>query len=987
MLPLKWEVVDKPSSTGEIVLVPSEINRIATNGDVVYAVDTANRRLHRSGNGGGTFTDITRALIDAGAKWPTEIAVAPGMPQFVAVSDNASSVYLSVDSGATWSNTGFTAAENTTVQCIAISNGYKGDGSDLYHDLAVGTAAWGDNTTTGAGQIYSAKVGKSIPNWGNDNLTIFGAPVDISAIAFSPKYKDDSTILAVASTADNGTVSSGNTYLCIGLRDLSKQTPTTTWNNKNPGFEALYPAKIDNSGGDAIGVSIISRIALPSDYGGDKQTTRKVFVSYNRNPNILNSNDVYRFDDDTKTRNKLNVPYPGGAAISSIAYYGTLKSGKLLAGEANPSADLTELKMVQVWRTLNPLGTPVGSPGTTTWTKASQPPSGPGNAQVAWRSSGTAFCGTGSLVTGDILDESAFSRSYDDGDTWEQTCLINTIIGMSDIAPAPDSRSLFMATFSKGGTPEGVWRSAGEPMGTYWARLLTMRTISDSVLLRLSPDYSNDDTIYAVEARSDNQTLEAIAANRSLMAVSQNRGNTWKKRYVPGRVVDMVAASKDTLYMALPGGYIRKSTDGGLRWGENVMTGLDSINMLALAGNGDLFAGSMDSQVAYSTDNGASFIDIIDHIGTDIGFVQVVADADYSRNKIIYAAADYRRNNTVDNSFDRVYRGTSNPSTQWEQIDETIPESKPRQKIGGLMVGPEGTLYALRAERATGTLVSDNHTGGMNRTLNPTSVYPVNIEWDIVNRTLIDNKTAFVPGPLQFTNNPPWLKLSGNYNENVLWAIDRANAVADNATQIYRFRDTLCKIGPWIDGPDEIGSDPVSGRNQQVDLAWEQLSLTDWYDLQIAKDNDFTLRINPEMSAADNISAVTGFIKIKTDAVNVTSPAVWLAPGSLPEAGAFYYWRIRCIRAATWEFIRSPWSDTARFMVKPGYVVNTPYLGPQLRSPEDGDPLGVQSAQQPAQMPAERNGAAPLWAWIGMAAGTITSFVLFIIIVRRREIL
>jgi len=1043
VLPLKWEVVDKPSIRGEIVIVPSEVNRIATSRDIVYAVDTANSRLHRSDNGGLTFTEITTALSNAGAQLPVhEIGVAPDRPQYVAVSDNVSSVYWSDDNGATWNDTGFPAVTGI-IQCIAISNGYR-VGADLYHDLAIGTAAWGDAITTG--QIWTLKVGKSFAGWQNQALIFPGHPgAEVSAIAFSPQYNSDSTILAVASTADDLVPPpDNNTWLCIGLRDTSLQT--TTWNNaaSYPG----YPVRID-SFGDTPGVSRIScTLSLPSDYSSTIASSRLAFVSYNRDPD--GHDDVYRvWDDKAPQCQALNVA--GGAAdnISSIAYYGTLISGKLLAGESNPNP--AALNMVQVRRTLYPLGTPIGTPNTTTWNIATQPPSGPGNAQVAWSNLGTvAFCGTGQL-SGAPLDESAFSQSYDNGDNWEQTSLINTLIRMSDIAPAPDSRSLFMATFNTFG-PEGVWRSAGEPLGTYWSRLLSMRTFSNRVLLRLSPDYRNDYTIYAVEAGSDNQTM--------MMAVSKNRGNTWKKRYIPGPVIDMVAAGKNTLYLALPGGCVRKSTDSGITWGVSVMTGLDNINMLTLADNGHLFAGSRDSKVAYSTDNGTSFTEIIDPMGLGAGFVQVVADANYSRNNIIYAA---------DNVSDKgVWRRIIGQSTQWEQMDETITGLGSGQIISGLMVGPEGTLYALRAERPkpdNRIMVSDNHTGGMNRTLNPTVGLVINIEWDIVNRTLTDSRIAFTPEPLRLANNPPWLKLSGNSEENMLWAIDTANLlllpIADNTSQIFRFRDNLCKIGPWINSPEEIGCDPVSGRNQQVDLAWEQLSLTDRYQLQLAKDRNFTLKINPEISAADNVSSVTGSILINTDPVNVTSPAVWLPPGSLPEAGAFYYWRIRCYHAATWEFIRSPWSDTARFLVKPGFPVTSPYYGPHLLSPEDGcgcpcntpvsfswspykeatkykfefsenadmsrplvsaslkttayryngqfecnknyfwrvmalEPVPgdwsatfsfqVQSAQ-PDQAPAERNGSAPLWAWIVMAVGIVTSFVQFIILLRRQEIL
>ncbi len=47
----------------------------------------------------------------------------------------------------------------------------------------------------------------------------------------------------------------------------------------------------------------------------------------------------------------------------------------------------------------------------------------------------------------------------------------------------------------------------------------------------------------------------------------------------------------------------------------------------------------------------------------------------------------------------------------------------------------------------------------------------------------------------------------------------------------------------------------------------------------------------------------------------------------------------------------------------------------------------TQSAQQPDQAPAQKSGAAPLWAWIVMGAGTITTFVLVFILLRRQKIL
>ena len=132
------------------------------------------------------------------------------------------------------------------------------------------------------------------------------------------------------------------------------------------------------------------------------------------------------------------------------------------------------------------------------------------------------------------------------------------------------------------------------------------------------------------------------------------------------------------------------------------------------------------------------------------------------------------------------------------------------------------------------------------------------------------------------------------------------------------------------------GADPVTGRNEQIDLHWEQLCLATGYELQIAKDKDFTLRINPAVNSAGTISAVTGSILLDMDSTNMTNPAAWIAPGALPEAGAIYYWRIRVYRSATGQLAYSPWSEARSFTVKAGFIVNTPYYGVQLLSPSNG---------------------------------------------------
>ena len=123
------------------------------------------------------------------------------------------------------------------------------------------------------------------------------------------------------------------------------------------------------------------------------------------------------------------------------------------------------------------------------------------------------------------------------------------------------------------------------------------------------------------------------------------------------------------------------------------LASVDGINMLAVSDNGHIFAGSRDGWVAYSMDEGASFTKIARPVSFDMRDVQVVTDANYATNNVIYASG-----RTLDGTDAGVWRWTIGQSTQWEQIDTVITDMGTGEQISGLKVGPEGTLYALRAE-------------------------------------------------------------------------------------------------------------------------------------------------------------------------------------------------------------------------------------------------------------------------------------------------
>ena len=100
--------------------------------------------------------------------------------------------------------------------------------------------------------------------------------------------------------------------------------------------------------------------------------------------------------------------------------------------------------------------------------------------------------------------------------------------------------------------------------------------------------------------------------------------------------------------------------------------------------------------------------------------------------------------------------------------------------------------------------------------------------------------TCSLPANVLFTHTMPFLKMSGDFIRTQLWSFstnDETNHV------IYRFKDNLCKVGAWINPVAQVGCDPASGRNQGFNLIWEQLSLSDRYELHMAKDTQFTMRL------------------------------------------------------------------------------------------------------------------------------------------------
>ena len=240
---LEWTPVDKPGQEGNIVVSPSEVSEIAIgSAGVLYAIDSENSKVYRSLDAGVSWEDITSPLSEAGVELPaskiTKIVVAPDEPDTVAVvTDDGTGVYLSTDGGMDWTDTGVPSLEGT-IQAIAISKKYTQGGKE-FREIAIGTAVWGDSATTG--QVWVRQFGKTFTSWENQELTIDpdNPGGEVSALAYSPKYGSDATLLVVASTgSDVNDPYKNKTWLCLLERDIS------AWNSPDD-----YPVEIAEEGG------------------------------------------------------------------------------------------------------------------------------------------------------------------------------------------------------------------------------------------------------------------------------------------------------------------------------------------------------------------------------------------------------------------------------------------------------------------------------------------------------------------------------------------------------------------------------------------------------------------------------------------------------------------------------------------------------------------------------------------------------------------
>jgi len=577
--------------------------------------------------------------------------------------------------------------------------------------------------------------------------------------------------------------------------------------------------------------------------------------------------------------------------------------------------------------------------------------SGFGNTQVAWAPDGsTAYAGTASsaplvpganwpvpYLTGEDLDESAFSLTRNNGETWNQLALIDTKISrLVDIAPAPDCSTVYLASVSDNVDCYGfdsVWRSQSSSAGNYWERVLCTPTTdrrcaagqTDLAILRLAGD------------KADGQVVFWAAVGTRKIMWSPDFGDYWSNTINPTLPVqDLAAEDSSTLYILIGDGLVQKFTYSGTGWIPQapVLTGLDTGYSITTAftgltpdnDEGQVIVGGSGTgsyDVAYSTDGGTTFIPITAQLPTR-GNTMVVASSGYKSSGEFFAI------NTGGMYEWSIYYGGGT----WSY---PLPE---KDKWSVLWGGPDfpTAVTGLTISRNGGFYFSD--------------AFASYVRWSFAGAGL-DPLVSFGTEPTTR------LRICGGLVSGepiTVWLIDQ-RPYSPPQGGVWKYIDDLAWNGPTPTSPvsnTTVKYDPVSGRAGQLDLMWKPVSLSRGYRIEIAKDEDFALKVADIGNPWGGKTSTLGKPPTYTDAPyippDLDAPALVIPPGggtvidgnsdnwTVPalEAGHTYYWRVTVQSVATGDYITSPPSWREIFTVQAGLPASHPYYGLQLLSPGNG---------------------------------------------------
>jgi hypothetical protein len=1030
----KWDTLREPGDlTGTEVIarcsdpidmaVGSDFNTIVVIVKEVTITGSSTNIIKWSNTKGLFWSSSKFLALARETNWTTgdqviSVAMAPDNVNFWAVSATfggpggiaagPQEVWVTQNGGSDWDYTGsnIVLPGGETIRTMDISVDYGGK-----RDLAIGTVTGG-----GGGSIYVVK-STGFSGWQdqlvNDgtgstiDLSQTGAnPVDFFNVKFSPSYASDASMAVVFASATS-------TFYNVALRDIDGNN-TLSWIFPVQGIEVKDSTWTTGSSPSFVTLRKAS-LALPSDFSGQAASLRRAYIATDAfgaaGKAITDRDGIFRIDDTTPytLMDTSNIPTK---SIYSIAYFGTYASGKMLAGE---HMGYPCTATVPTWFTDSPttcpipcwypcLKCPTGAACQGACTVGAQ--DGVGAAIVAWAPQGNlAYAITSSsavglgatwylgliqpVVAARCDDESAMSISRNNGETWNQISLIDTIISkFTDIAPTPDCKTIYLASVNfctEVGCCafDSVWRTsfnpdvtsplAPQPVGTYWERVFTHVTApdctdnqTDYALLRVVPYCADPSGEIVAWAVYDPGQLNA----HGVAAWSPDFGDYWAMLTPRNPVQDFCFESRTVLYFLSPDGLVQKMPYTGTAWSSslpNADSGLSVAHTIAAYPEGKVLVGSGAAFNAvffatsycgnFNTDNPTFALQALSGNTQQGGNVHVAFDPNFKDNNTYFIGDDAP-------CVGSVFRNNPAAQLRWQDTDMMAAINgaigctpHPVGQYGIVLAFTGQALYTAHGACGELALVVPC---GVDRTIDdgtgkfgPLSGIPKpGIAWDHLS-------AGFPAVAPCFTLEPSSLKICGCCTldtDSTLYAIDDADfticpaapgyPVPTGVGLIWAFTDCLAKRGPALITEDNalIGCDPVSGRAQEVNLCWEQLCVADAYDIEISKNADFTIKVI-DWSREDDCG---GFL----EPTDITAPCVFFPAGGLTigifdgsssialfgnlECGHTYYWRVKARECATTQVIRSPWSEARTFTVKAGLPVVSPYLGLQLLAPNNG---------------------------------------------------
>jgi len=952
----EWDRVPTPAMMDDWVLAPNfMITGFDAGAGASYVIglgyedndltEGLKYQLLKSTDGAATWKSITSGLVDEVVEQDlgddidditlVSVACDRADPSFLAVAlvvtmgtpstaDDELHVFISNDGGTTFRDTGevhstltagtvlkfVVSAELDGMRNIAIGGtNSAGDTALLFRCLAIGDVGTG---------WESAKY----DGWDDDGDFTSKAVVYIS---FAPSWATDNTVLVltVPSTGDNVHLQSG-TWGTI-----------EAWNEEAGFAEAVAILTVTAVVPVYPGVAGIN---TPLDYSGQDAGQRYVWVNVNYfDGSSTEVGEIFRVKN--KSVVSVDQQIEGMPWLTNVSYFGYISEGKAIAslsgnGTGAPTVCCTG---VDVYRNdsitdMNICCLP--------WDAACKPPTGRGPAVVVFYA-GPDMAYAVTLLGGEC-QESAWSVSFDDGDTWNQLSLVNTWIDyLSDVAVSPDCNKTMLVSVNLecGCACDSVWLHAdtlpeaelysGQWLRTWCGNLTGVNSgdypyYAERGLLRLAPEETTGDTVYLVDRMSSTiywNELETLAC--------------WKKRSstsIISSIVDLAVKDESTIYALSAGGAVAVSDDHGAApsWEEAVDSEVTKGWTIAVHGD-DVLVGGQNGDVSHSADGGETFTELED-VDTS-GLVTVAFDSYFDTNDTVYAAI-FKTGLTGGG----VYRWVIGESTAWRDLKA---EPNTYDATGSGLTTDSNTLAftGLVLDNADGNPMSGADTGGVlyasyvtiidstyytgvARNLRPAAeLCCEEADWDY----LITSKYADFYDALFFMM-PKALKICGCLtpdSNSKLFAIgDDIDYWYDMSEAeygtVWTFEDCYAKAAPELTSPADgatIDADPCTCINLEVILRWDRQCDACSYDIQVALDEDFT-------EVVYDIEDTT--------VPKAKDPSYVIDRGGL-NCDNVYYWRIRSADAETGQIIHSWWSDPRIFTVAPG-----PGTGVILTAPDNG---------------------------------------------------